>query len=203
MAEAMGDLDASLAASERGIGAVQGRALRAVASDLLLPGLIAERAFVLAATDRGDEANAELAGLAPDYMLGPFARARVTVVRCLRANDLAGAAAAVASTPEDAQLTRRDELLFDLTRAAAGSAISVVERDRLRDELRTWPEGRSWIERITPGLCARFEATRVDEASNDADAERDAAAERDAQAEREAEAALAEETNRAPRVLGA
>src|SRR5262249_35547678 len=149
MAEALAHADAGLARLAR-------KNMQEEASDLLHPELVAERAFVLAALDRDDEARAELATLGPPFPFLDRARLRVGVVVRARQGDLEAAARVVDAAPRDMFVSRLDELLTDVVRATT-HRLGVADVARLRAELRAFPEGRRWLETVAPATLDAFD----------------------------------------------
>jgi hypothetical protein len=202
LSERQGELSAALAACEAGLARLGTEAARATAADILLPALLAERAFLFAAMDRRADARAEMALLAERYASYPFLeRARMRVALALRARegDIAGAAR-LTERDADLPLNARDELLADVCRAAASpGAAGAGEVERLREELRLDAASRRWLSAVAPAALAAFERLRE---QGDADelAGAEALAEREALAEAEA---LAERAGVRPRDAGA
>lgn len=158
-----GDFSAAMDACDRGIAAAtKNEAARTAASTFLLPQLVAERAFVLAATDRDAEASAEMARLAETYPAYPrqaWAELRTSLVRRVRRGDLAGAARLVTHDIEDVSLSLHEEALADVVRAAMLPELSGVgERERLQQDLRRDAQLRSWLEATAPAALHAFAA---------------------------------------------
>ncbi len=202
LAERRGDLDEAQKRCDQGIAAATALAsTRALTSSILLPDLIAERAFVLAATDRAAKAGAEMAVLRRSFPAYPFlarAELRVALVLRVRRDDLEGAARVADGHTDDLPLSLRDETLVDLVRALAHpEAAGAGEVERLKEELRLDPELRHWLEVVAPSVVRRFESSAPppDDAAVEREAERDADAVRDEDAEREALAAEADATS--------
>ncbi|WP_437802437.1 hypothetical protein [Sorangium sp. So ce693] len=198
LSERQGELSAALAACEAGLARLGTEAVRAMAADILLPALLAERAFLFAAMDRSADARAEMALLAERYASYPFLeRARLRVALALRARegDIAGAAR-LTERDADLPLNARDELLADVCRAAASpGAAGAGEVERLREELRLDAASRRWLSAVAPAALAAFERLR-----EQGDAEALAGAEALAETEALAEAeALAERAAVRPR----
>ncbi len=136
-------------------------AARTAASSMLLPSLVAERAFALAATDRHDKAAAEMAVLVKAFPAYPFlarAKLRVGLVQRVRRGDLAGAARVAEASTDDLPLPLRDETLLDLVRATAGAEPrGAGEEQRLRDDLRVDRDLHDWIAAVAPEVLRVFE----------------------------------------------
>ncbi len=176
------DFDEAMRRCDQGIALVSTRASgRGTATPMLLPDLVAERAFVLAATDCHSRASAELAMLVKAFPAYPFlarAELRVGLVQRVRRGDLAGAAQLVAGATDDMPLSLRDETLGDLVRATVHpEAASAGEVQRLTEELRLDAELRAWIDAVAPQVRRAFEAPPV---TGSEEAEREAAAEAEA-----------------------
>jgi hypothetical protein len=189
LAERRADFEAALAHCDAGIGKASAQpTTRAIASTMLLPDLVAERAFVLAATDRRDKARAEMEVLAEQFPAYPFrapAELRVKLVERARLGDLEGAARIVDARKEDVPLPLRDETLADLVRVTARpEAAGAGEAERLKEELRLDADVRGWIEAVAPAILAAFARAGDEAAERDAEAEREALAEEEAAAPR-------------------
>jgi hypothetical protein len=195
MEERRGAFVAALDACDRGLAQLsKNPATRTLASAILLPELVTERAIILAATDRDAEAGAEMALLAETYPSSPFrarSELRVELLRRVRRGDLAGAAALVARGTDDIPLNLRDEALADMVRAAVHpESAGAGEILRLKQELRADARLRRWLELAAPAAVAAFtDADRAPAGAEDPD---------DAEAEREAAAALEGEAAPAP-----
>jgi hypothetical protein len=185
---------------DRGLAAVCANpAARMVGSTMLIPELLSERALLLAASGKDEEAKAEMAHLTDAFPTCPLlarAERRCGVLIRARRGDLAGAADLASQESCDAPLPARDDLLGDVVRIAArGDACSPDEVARVKKELQTNPEARRWIEAVAPAALAAFAAREQSRAH-----EEDGEAEREALAEVEA---LAAERVVAPRGDGA
>jgi hypothetical protein len=192
VAERSGDLPGALAHVDQGLGRLSRAASRVVASDLLLPELCAERAFVLAATDHAEEAAAELESLNPAYPFLARARFRVQLVALARRGDLAGAARLAEQEALDLPLNPRDELLADAARVAASpESCGAGEVGRVKEELRTQAPLRRWMEVVAPGLLRAVELAAEGEgaAGEEGEEARSREAEEEARAEEEGEEA--------------
>jgi hypothetical protein len=184
--ERRADLSAALDHCDRGIGSLSRYVLRISASDILLPDLMAQRAFVLAAMDRYDEAEAELEALPQAYPYRSRALLRVRLVSLVRRGDLDGAARLAAETDLDLPLTARDELLADGVRVAVHpGALGAGELPRIRRELRTVTSLRPWLASVAPKALEAIERA-ADEVPSPSTDDRDQAAEAEARAEDEA-----------------
>ncbi len=125
--------------------------------DLVRCELTAQRAVALAMLDRPDEASAELSSLGVGYAMQGRDRFRVRLIELSRAGNLEAAARFVEQGAAELPLGIRDELLADLVRAAAApESAGLGELERLKDEVRTSPENRAWLEAAAPGLLDRF-----------------------------------------------
>ena len=181
LAEQRADFDAALSHCDSGVAAITaGAGLRALAAATLLPDLLTERALVLAATDRAQEAGAEMAVVATTFPAYPFrapAELRVALMARVRRGDLEGAARLVEGKSEDLQLPLRDETLADLVRAAVHpESAGAGELERLGEDLRDDAELRRWLEATAPSALAAFsragqETSGRGQAGHDAEAE--------------------------------
>lgn len=184
-AEARADFAEALRRCDAGIAAATSQpGLRALASQILLPDLAAERAVVLAALGREAEARAEIAVVAESFPAAPYlsrGEVRVALLGAAGRGDLE-ATARVAESAGEAPLPLREETLADLARAAARpERAGPGEVARLRELLRVDAEVRGFVEAVAPAVLAAFQR-----AERDAET---AAAEEEAIAEAEAEAA--------------
>jgi len=186
IAERQADLTKSLEHCDKGIACLSQYVVRISASDILLPDLTSQRAFVLAAMDRHDEAEAELAALAPAYPFRSRALLRVRLVSLARRGDLEGAAKLASEASLDLPLTARDELLADgVCAAAKPDALGAGELLRIRRELRTVDIQRRWLETIAPSALEAIEKVtddmpvRADEHAAEVEALAEAEAARD------------------------
>jgi tetratricopeptide (TPR) repeat protein len=177
-----GDYAGALAACDRGLSLVAAPRMKAFAADFHLPVLLGERALALAALDRGDEALAVLASIDRGWTFLPTARLSVELVRLARLGQLEDAARLVDDNPPDVGLSRPVELLADVVRAAvAKEAVGAAEIARLEGELRSWPQGKAWLEAVAPLALAAFERSQA-LGPSEKDAEREQAAEAEAEA---------------------
>jgi hypothetical protein len=184
-AERRADFAEALRRCDQGIAAVTAQpALRALASQILLPDLAAERAVVLAALGREAEAHAEIAVVADSFPAHPYlarGELRVALLGAARRGDV-GAAARVAEGAGEATLPLSEETLADLARAAAHpESAGPGESARLRELLRQDADLRRFLEAVAPAVLAAFE--RAERDAEEADAEHEALAEAEAEAE--------------------
>jgi hypothetical protein len=187
LAERRADLDEALKRCDQGIAAATTTAAtRMITSSILLPDLVAERAFILSATDHEEKAGAEMAALSDAFPAYPYqarAELRVAMVQRVRRGDLEGAARLVARGTDDVPLPLRDETLADLVRAVARpDTAGAGEVHRLKEELRQDPGLRRWLETTASAALQAFEAPA---ATGGDDEDRDAQAEQEALAEEE------------------
>ncbi|MDC0746970.1 hypothetical protein [Polyangium mundeleinium] len=193
VAEKRSDLRGALDLCDRGLARLTQYTIRISASDILMPDLISERAFLLAAMDRHAEAEAELASLPSAYPFKSRALFRVRLLSRVRQGNLKGAAELATRAGHDLPLSARDELLVDAVRAATTpETAGAGEVPRIKRELRTYAPMRRWMETVAPEALAALERTAEDtplEATND----RDARAEEEALAEAEAARAATRE----------
>ncbi|MFO0761539.1 MAG: hypothetical protein U0359_33980 [Byssovorax sp.] len=181
-----GDLDAALAELDKGLGRLSRAASRLAASDLLLPELCADRAFILAVRGRSEEAAAELEGLSPAYPFLSRARLRVRLIDRIQRGDLDGAARLVDREALDLPLDPRDELLADAVRVAARpEACGAGEVARVKEELKTQADLRRWMDAVAPEVLRAAEMAAESPAIDDDERARDHAAEEEARAEEE------------------
>ncbi|MFO0589926.1 MAG: hypothetical protein U0441_20460 [Polyangiaceae bacterium] len=189
-AERAADFPAALQAATTGLSRLRDGRDR-VAADIVYPDLVSLRAFMLAAAGRDAESNAELASLGPAYPHYTRAVFRAGLIAILRRGDLRGALRWIEQGEADLPLSVREESLVDLVRAAVQpEAAGAGEIQRLKDELASMPEVKSWIRRASPHLLDAFErSTMVDVGlridTSAADPETDHAAEEEAAAEME------------------
>lgn len=152
MSDALSYCDAGLARLSR-------RHVRAMNSDVLVPELIAQRAFVLAAISRDAEADAELATLAREHPTFAFMTRsvlRVRMVQALRRRDIEEALRLARERTPELPLNRRDEMLADIVIALAGDKDAAGEVERIAFELAEDPELAAWIDFMAPGARDRL-----------------------------------------------
>ncbi len=179
--ERLGDLGEARTLCERGITLASTSPI--AASPMLLPGLFAEHAHILAAQGESAAARAELALIEqryPAYALLDTVRFRITLLDSARQGDFTGAAQ-IAEKSADLALTVRDELLADLVRMLADpESRGSVETERLRKELRGDTVSAAWLEKVAPKVAAAFAgagaAGGAGEPSVEEEAEREAMA---------------------------
>jgi hypothetical protein len=132
--------------------------LKALASDLLLPELLAERALLLAALDRHDDATTQLAALTTGYPSFAFlsrAQLRVRLMQAARRGDLDKARELARERTPDLPLNVRDEMLADVL-VAAVDPVPEGEHERLREELREDGELSAWLDKVAPAALAAW-----------------------------------------------
>ncbi len=154
IAEERTDWESARVHAERGIGRVaRGTAVVAAAHDHLLPALVTERAFALAALGRHDEASAELATLQAEnstFSHLASAQLRVRLMQAVRRNELAKARELAKTRTPDLPLSARDELLADVLTVTSGELIAEGEIERIRAELRADASLRAWLSNVYP-----------------------------------------------------
>ncbi len=170
-----------LDACDRAVAALsRNPSVRAIASATLLPEILAERAFALAALDCDAEAAAEMALVGETYPGHPFharAELRVRLLRRVRRGDLEGAAALVAQGTDDIPLNLRDEALADMVRATVHpESVGAGEIERLKQELRIDRGLRPWLAAAAPAALEAFETRGEAPTPDDGAAEEEAAA---------------------------
>lgn len=157
---AAGRFEAAAELGASGLARIPGGQIRALHSDVLVPGLSELRAVSLAALGRIEPARAELVVLlreCPSYAFRARAEYRVALLCAVTAGDFAAARVIARSRPE-ASLALREEILGDLV--SMEEAASAAERQRVADELAESPALSHWIEALAPGLAARVSAGR-------------------------------------------
>lgn len=156
-----GRVDEALAQVDAGLGRINTPQFRALASDHLLPSLLALRAWCLAA--RGDDRPAEdtLTTLRTSFRAYPdldAATLRVRSIQAARAGDV-GRLADLSEARAELGLSPRDEILLDLGRAAvAPGSAGAGEIARLRKVVQGRGEIVEWVERLAPALIPAFQA---------------------------------------------
>ncbi|MCA9588040.1 MAG: hypothetical protein KC657_22105 [Myxococcales bacterium] len=151
-AEARAAFDAGIARATRSA------VVKAASSDLLLPQLIAGRAYALALMGKADEASAELAVLDesfPSFAYAATARLRVDLATALVARDLETAATLAATRTPELPLGLHEDLLADVSTAIAHPPRTDADRDereRVARELRDDEEVAAFVEAILPGV---------------------------------------------------
>ncbi len=163
-AEHRTELERALAACYQGLTFLRARSTRRVAAaDLVMPGLLAERAFVLAALGRASEADAELATLKErhaGYAYLALATQRVGLVRALQTGDRALAVALAESRSPELPLPLFDDVLGDAVRALASNDAAHAARARdLALEIDSDPEMAKWIGTMAPDVMRELRAT--------------------------------------------
>jgi hypothetical protein len=153
--ERRSELTGALAECERGIGLLTGL-MKMGTSDVLLPQLIATRAYLFGALGRDGESEGELARLARDYPAFPYAPGmvlRTRLIRAARGGDLA-TARELARARGDVSVGAYGELIAELV-----LAIDAEDREEriaaVREDLAALPEADRWIRAVAPGLLER------------------------------------------------
>ncbi len=159
LAAGQADFEGAQREVEEGIAAIEPfKAWRAAASGFLLPELHGMRAYLLALQDHPDAANAELALIAKEFQIYPFAtrtRHRVRLAQAVRANDLDAARTLAEQRTPEMPLSAGDELLGDLVLAQVGApALAEGERERIATDLREDPALARWAHAAAPRLVA-------------------------------------------------
>ncbi|AKT37989.1 hypothetical protein [Chondromyces crocatus] len=153
------DFPAALRHCDAALSKLTSPLYRELASDLLFPGILAERASLLAITGRVEDAEAEYQLLAEQFPLYAYlnaTRLRLDLTLAGGRGDLA-AVAALAERIGNLPLSPRDELLAELGRAAAHpDAVGANEIARLQTELRDLPEYRRWLDAVAPQVLTAF-----------------------------------------------
>jgi hypothetical protein len=164
LAERRGDLAAALRQCDAGLSRISRLpALRAISSDILVPELIAERAFVLAVSGDPRQADAELATLArehPTFAYMTRSVFRVRLIQALRAGDRDGAVRLSRERTLELPVSRRDEMLADIVLATSGGRRLDGEVERLLTELAEDQELSAWIDLMAPGIRNALGALR-------------------------------------------
>ena len=181
-----GDAEQALRHCDAARAKLRTRAGQAAAAGILSPTITGNRAYMLAALGRADEAYAELGHLPPDYLFLDRMRFVVPLVALLAKGEIDAAGRLVDATSPDLGVGPRDELMRDLVHAVTSpTATGAAEIARLREELRDRDEHRRWIQKFAPTLLTRFEQTVAGSGesgtSDEEEAEREAAAEQEAQ----------------------
>jgi hypothetical protein len=157
LAERRADFKRALELCDAGLASLPAR-YRPQAADVLFPGLLAQRASVLAALDRAAEGESELAAMRQHYPWY-FATTKAifaTRLRALaRAGDVAAAATLAASRSPLLPLSAEEELLADVAMCAAGSPGAMTPAE-IRERLDGWSEGSNFIVRLAPKLWEAF-----------------------------------------------
>lgn len=159
--ERRADLPGALAECERAMGQLTGLA-RLGTSDVLLPQLIATRAYLFGALGRDHESEGELGRLARDYPAFPYAAGmvlRTRLVRAARSGDLA-TARELARARGDVSVGAYGELIADLV-----LAIDAEDREErmaaVREDLAALPDADRWIRAVAPALLGATASLRA------------------------------------------
>ncbi len=150
--ERRSDFSGALAECEHGIGLLTGL-VKMGTSDVLLPQLIATRAYLFGALGRDEDSEGELSRLAREYPAFPYAPGmvlRTRLIRAARGGDLA-AARELARARGDVSVGAYPELIADLV-----LAIDAEDREErmaaVRDDLAALPDADRWIRAVAPRL---------------------------------------------------
>lgn len=159
LGESAGRFDAALRDVDAAMAKLHvSHATKVAAHDMLLPSIVAERAFLLAVMGRTVEAEGELEALARDYPSYPFATGahlRIRAALALRAGDEARARQIAGERTMDMPIPVRDEVLYDLLDLASSANPSRDERARMIEELERDPEVARWVDAAADGLRER------------------------------------------------
>lgn len=158
----------ALRAFDRGIARITRDAtIRAASSDILLPQLIASRAFTLALLQRPDDAEAELALLGDGFPSFPYAasaRLRVDLACAIARRDLSRAGAVARTRTPELPLGLHEDVLADVVLALAQPTRSEADQDeraRVVSELDDDEELRRFVEAAMPGALAELRLPRA------------------------------------------
>ena len=148
------DFAEAISRCDAAIARVSAQPLRAVASDLLLPALMAESAAATAARGGLEDADAELAVLCRDFPTYPqlaSAQLRIRLLRAVRAVDRAAACELARARSAELPLPYREDVLADLV-LASRREVSDEDLAGLDAQLREDDELRQWIDAVAPGV---------------------------------------------------
>ncbi len=151
--EHLGRPDEALERCDAGISLARKQAARVTTHDTILPGLLTERAFLLAALDREKEALTTLAKLEkefPEHWQRAQARLRVELIISLRQGKLAEAATIAARRPSSMSIGLREELVCDALGLLSRSSPAAIVR--LREEITDSPGVEAWMDRYVPAV---------------------------------------------------
>ena len=154
------DFSGALAATDRALSYV---AKNVGAADLLVPTLLAQRTWLLAALDRREDAQRELDTLASAHPSYPGIAANELGVRlllALRAGDLAAARSVAAQRVLDMPLSVHAELLADVVAVTGDASPIAAEVARLSGELDADPEIRAWLRHAWPDAERELDEAR-------------------------------------------
>ncbi len=162
--EKRGEFHAAAVEAQAGITRANARGVKVAVSDILLPELIAARAFSLAADGELEESIAETNDLVESYPAFPYrARAllRIRIAQSLARRDFAAAAVLARTRTPELPIAVRDEVLCDLlvlwSEGRSGGdpgATAEEERARLIAALEDDRELAAWVDALAPGLGA-------------------------------------------------
>ncbi len=160
--ERNGRLESALEQCEAGLGLFDRPERRVQGHDLLLPGLRACRARLLAALGREDGAMAALGLVEREHPAYPWlesTRRSVHLIAAARQSDFE-AAARIARSRDDEFLVRlHEEALGEIARLESGEALPTDRRSRLCSEIEEHPGVRPWLEQVAPEATGRLLGT--------------------------------------------
>lgn len=149
-----GDFGEAVSRCDVGLGRLQSPMLRATASDILLPSLLAESAVATAARGNASEAEAKAAILARDFPTFAWLTAlqvRVKLLNAVKREDMSAAVAAARARTAEMPIPFHEDVLADVVLATAGLS-SEEDRTRIEAELRDDARVRAWIDVVAPNL---------------------------------------------------
>ena len=171
--EQSGDLEGALRLCDGAVVTIGARYRTVATLSLVLPTIHAERAFLLAALGRAEEASRVLDATGEDYPFLEAARLSMRLAGLSREGRFEEAARLLDEASPDLTQSRSGELLAGVVRAIGRGGVASAE---VRDELRRWPGGRRWLEAVAPRALAAFDALGADvgEAEREARSEAEA-----------------------------
>lgn len=150
--ERRADVAGALAECERAIGLLTG-VVGMGASDVLLPQLVATRAYLFGALGREDESDAELARLSKEFPAFPYAAGfvlRTRLLRAVRRGDLT-TARELARARGDVSIGASGEIIAELVLST-----DAEDRDErvasIREDLAMMPALEQWVRAVLPGF---------------------------------------------------
>lgn len=150
--ERRADFAGALAECDRGIGQLTGL-MKMGTSDVLLPQMIASRAYLFGTLGRDADSDGELARLARDYPAFPYAAGMVLRTRLVRAakNGDLPLARELAMARGDVSVGAYAELVAELV-----LAVDAEDREErvasVREDLAALPDADRWLRSIAPAL---------------------------------------------------